>query len=339
MTLTFRRLTVGEIDWQALDAFGDRMFSQRRCWLEFIEAFTNGETVIAALDRGGETVGFFTGIIFRRYGIPILGSPFRGWTTPYMGFNLVPDMPRGEALRSLERFVFGELGCVHLEVSDRYLDVEEGTRRGFQCRLFRGYLSDLTLSEDQIFRSMKSACQRAIRKSKKNELVVEAASPRGFAEEYYDQLCDVFAKQGLRPTYDCNRVRALIDAVHPSGDLLLARVRDAEGRSIATGIYPGFGKFSFFWGNGSLRQYQILRPNEALHWFAMRHWKSRGAQYHDWGGGGDYKAKYGGAAFAVPLFRKSRHAFIRYARDTAERLYYLPRVLRQTRHLRSYASR
>jgi len=339
MTLTFRHLTADEVDWQALDAFDDRVFSQRRCWLEFIEAFTNGRTVVAALDRGGETVGFFTGIIFHRYGMPILGSPFRGWTTPYMGLNLSPDVPRGDALGPLERFAFGELGCVHLEFRDRYLDVREGARHGFRHRLLRSYLSDLTLGEDQIFRSMKSACQRAIRKSQKSGLVVEQASPQGFAEEYYDQLCDVFAKQGLRPTYGCDRVRALIDTVHPSGDLLLARVRDAEGRSIATGIYPGFGKFSFFWGNGSWRQYQILRPNEALHWFAMRYWKSRGAQHHDWGGGGDYKAKYGGAAFAVPTFLKSRYGFIQYARDTAERLYHLPRTLRRSRYLRPHGGR
>ena len=45
----------------------------------------------------GETVGFFTGLVVRRYGIRILGSPFRGWTTvPYMGFNLRNGVSPGE---------------------------------------------------------------------------------------------------------------------------------------------------------------------------------------------------------------------------------------------------
>jgi hypothetical protein len=252
-----------------------------------------------------------------------------------MGFNLAPGMARGDALKALEQFAFGELRCLHLEITDRYLTVEEGADLGFTYRLVESYLSDLAKSEEELFKCMKSPCRRAIRKAENSGLMVEEASPDGFADEYYDQLLDVFAKQDLKPTYGRDRVRALINAVHPSGDLLLARVRDADGRNIATGIYPGFGRFSHFWGNGSLRQYQILRPNEALHWFAMRYWKNRGVQYHDWGGGGTYKAKYGGTPFSVPAFRKARARFIRYARDAAERIYYFPRNIRRSRYLRS----
>src|SRR3546814_2118232 len=36
-----------------------------------------------------------------------------------------------------------------------------------------------------------------------------------------------------------------------------------------------------------------LRPNQALHWYAMRYWKARGVHLHDWGGTGDYKKNYG----------------------------------------------
>jgi hypothetical protein len=127
-------------------------------------------------------------------------------------------------------------------------------------------------------------------------------------------------------------VQKLIEHVHASGDLLLARVRDPDGRSIATGIFPGFGAFSFFWGNGSLREHQNLRPNEALHWFAMRYWKQRGMRWHDWGGANDYKAKYGVVPFTTVALRKSRYAALQYARDLAERLYYFPRDLRRRRY-------
>jgi Acetyltransferase (GNAT) domain len=127
-------------------------------------------------------------------------------------------------------------------------------------------------------------------------------------------------------------VRQLIEHVYPSGDLLLARVRDPEGRSIATGIYPGFRGFSLFWGNGSLRPYQIHRPNEALHWYAMRHFKRRGIPLHDWGGRATYKSKYGVATFSVVAFRKSRIGVIQYARDLAEKVYYYPRHVGRARY-------
>jgi hypothetical protein len=330
--LTVHRPPLDEIDWNALDAFSDRGFTQRRHWLEFVASFTGGEVVVAELYRAAELVGYFNGILFRRCGIPILGSPFRGWTTPYMGFNLAPGTSRIEALESVERFAFRELGCLHLEITDRHFTPEDAGARGYAQRPVRSLITDLTQAEDRLLANMSSACRRAIRKAEKSGVVVEEAAPEGFAEEYYAQLQDVFAKQDLTPTYSSARVRKLIEHVYPSGDLLLARVRDAEGRSIATGLFPGFGSFSFFWGNGSLREYQIVRPNEALHWFAMRYWKERGMRWHDWGGANAYKAKYGVVPFTTMALRKSRFAVLQYARDLAERLYYLPRDLRRRRY-------
>ena len=33
---------------------------------------------------------------------------------------------------------------------------------------------------------------------------------------------------------------------------------------------------AFFWGNASWRSEQQWRPNELLHWYALRYWKARG---------------------------------------------------------------
>jgi hypothetical protein len=330
--LTVHRPPLDAIDWDALDAFDDRFFAQRRHWLEFVASFTRGEVVVAELYRGAELIGYFNGILFRRCGVPILASPFRGWSTPYMGFNLAPGVSRTEALASIEKFAFGELGCLHLEVTDRHFTPEGARRHGYAHRVVRTLLTDLTQTEDRLLANMTSACRRAVRKAEKSGVTLELAAPEGFAEEYHAQLRDVFAKQALQPTYSSARVHKLIGHVYPSGDLLLARARGPDGRSIATGIFPGFGAFSFFWGNGSLREHQILRPNEALHWFAMRYWKQRGMQRHDWGGANAYKAKYGVVPFTTLALRKSRYAVLQYARDLAERLYYFPRDLRRRRY-------
>ena len=45
---------------------------------------------------------------------------------------------------------------------------------------------------------------------------------------------------------------------------------------------------AFFWGNASWRSEQQWRPNEYLHWYALRYWKARGVTLFDWGGGGTY---------------------------------------------------
>jgi Acetyltransferase (GNAT) domain len=297
--------------------------------LDFIQSFTDGEVIIARIEQNGLTIGYFTGLLFRRYGVPILGSPFPGWTTPFMGFNLPPGFSRACLLKPLERWAFRELGCLHLEIRDRYLFTEHAAGLNFRQTSYPGYVSDLTASEDELFARMDGCRRRAIRKAEKNGLVVEEASPTGFAEEFYEQLADVFGRQGLRPTYPLDRVQKLIEHVYSSGDLLLARVKEPGGRTIAAGIYAGFGRLSHYWSSGSLGKYQFLRPNELLHWFALRYWKNKGAQEHEWGAAGSYKAKYGPSPLDVPSFRNSRYNAIEFARRAAEQAYYMPRELKK----------
>jgi hypothetical protein len=74
----------------------------------------------------------------------------------------------------------------------------------------------------------------------------------------------------------------------------------------------------YFWGGASWRHSQILRPNEALQWHAMKIAKQRGIETYDMGGGGEYKKKYGGKEIEVPWFRKSKYLWIRYLRNMAQ---------------------
>jgi hypothetical protein len=330
--MQFHRLAPEEIVWEAMDAFEDRVFSQRRHWLQFVTSFVKGEIVVAELRDLGRTLGYFTGIRSRLLGVPILGSPYRGWLTAHMGFNLAPDVPRGDALGALGDFAFKQLGCLQLEVGDQGFRMSDKEGLGFQSRNRPTYVSDLTLSEDELLGRMSRSCRWNIRKAEKNGLRAEVADPDGFAEEFYTHLCEVFAKQELAPPYGVERVRALIEHVHPSGDLLLVRVRHPNGTSIATGIFPGFGKTSFFWAAGSLRAYQVLRSNELLHWFAMRYWKARGVEAHDWAGCNKYKERYGATIQVAPILRKSRFGMLEYAREYAIKMRNLPRRLRRKRY-------
>src|SRR6266576_5841238 len=109
MTLAVHRLPVTEINWSQIDSFNDRNVFQTREWIEFIASTLGAEPVICALKDRNATVGYFTGLITRRYGIPILGSPMRGWSTWYMGFNLLEGVPRSDALRALIPYAFNSL--------------------------------------------------------------------------------------------------------------------------------------------------------------------------------------------------------------------------------------
>jgi hypothetical protein len=317
--LRLDRLALGEVDWEALDALPDRVLGQTREWLSFLAETQDAEPVVAALREDEATVGYFTGLVFRRFGVRILGSPFPGWTTPFIGFNRTGVHEAGEPLDALEQFAFAELGCLHLELRNR-MPLDAGSlppswERASEPTL----LLDLTPSEEELLATMSSSRRRNIRQSERNGIRVEQASDLGFADDYHAQLRDVFAKQGLVPTYGVERVRALIRHLLPTGRLLLLRALTEDGRCAATGIYPAFNGLAQFWGGASWRPDQHLRPNEAVMWHAIRYWKGRGMQTLDMGYGADYKRAWGALSEQdFPYLRRARLSALRQARALAK---------------------
>jgi hypothetical protein len=308
-------------DWKFLDSFADRTVFQTREWVQFVSEAQGATPILAELSDNGKVAGYFTGLTFTRFGVKILGSSFPGWTTPYMGFNLLPGATRAAALAAVEEMAWENLKCLHMEVSDPYFVLEDGQSLNFACESYTSYRTDLTQPEEKLFNNMDSACRRCVRKAEKSGVTIEEAHDLTFADEYYEQLKDVFAKQGLVPTYSVDRVRALVKHMEPTGRVLLLRARDPEGKCIASGIFPGFNKIAEFWGNASFRSSQALRPNELIQWYVMRYWKRKGVEVYDWGGEGTYKEKYGCVPHQVPWFTKSRYEFVSKLRGEARKMF------------------
>lgn len=321
MTLEIEQLAFDGCDWAAMDAYPDRQVFQTREWLAFLADSQHAQPVVCAVKQDGERVGHFTGAVVRRYGVRILGSPFPGWATGYMGFNLREGVNRREAAAAVLRHAFGPLHCMHAELRDRQIGFDDAKALGVETDRFVSFEVDLSGEEDEIFGNMSSACRRAIRKAAKEGVVIEEADDEQFAADYYAQLEDVFAKQDLRPTYDLRRVQSLVEHLRPAGRVLLLRALSPDGRCIATGIFPAHGRSMYFWGGASWRADQILRPNEAIFWHAIRYWKARGVEAFDLGGGGEYKKKYGGVPIEVPTLMKSRIRGLAAMRSAAERVY------------------
>jgi hypothetical protein len=317
----FERLDLSLSDWgERLKAFPDRTVYHTPAWLSFVIESKKVEPVFAALRRGSETLGYFTGMLLRKSGFKILGSPFPGWSTPYLGFNLLPGVSRRAALEALPRFAFKELGCAHFEMGDRYLTPQDIEGLGFEHWIYTTAVVDLTSSEEEIFSRMTNDCRNSIRKAQKSGVVVEETQDEGFAEEYYRQLEEVFARQGLVPTFDLERVRQLIRHLQPAGELLMLRARDREGTCIATGVFVMTDQEIHLWGAASWYKYQSLRPNDAIQWYAMKYGKSHGALFYDPGGKAHFKSKFGGTIHSIVMIRKSRYPLVTGMRNFAKKL-------------------
>jgi CelD/BcsL family acetyltransferase involved in cellulose biosynthesis len=318
--LTLRAVPLVDLPWSELDSYADRNVFQTRAWLQFLARAQNAEPVVAALEDDGDTVGWFTGMVQRRFGVRLLGSPFPGWNTSYLGFNLKPGVDRRAAFEALPKFAFGELRCAHLEVRCRNVGFHDLEGLGFERgHTFRTYTLDLRPTQTEIFSRMSSACRRAVRKSEKAGVVVEETNDVEFAGEYFAQLVDVFDKQNLRPHFGIERVRILLEEILPTGNVLLLRARVGDA-CVATGIFPVFNGVAYFWGGASFRSGQWARPNEAIMWHAICALRDRGTKELDMGGEGTYKEKYGPAPTPVPLYMQSRWRAVTAARNRAERI-------------------
>lgn len=320
MSVELRRVAPGDAPWDEIGVGPDSTVFQRREWLELLATTQHAEPVVASVRSDGAHVGWFTGAIVRRFGVRLLGSPMPGWTTSYMGFTLERPELRPAAVAALARFAFGELGCLHLELMDRWLEAPVTDLPRSAWSVFHS--SEVTLRDDEsMLASMNQSARRNIRRAESRGVVVERVDPLtdpGFAAEYHAQVSQSFAKRGLAPTYGVERVQAMIDHLHPSDLVVLLRARAPDGRSAATGLFPGSPNGSaVFWMGASDPGLLDLRPNEAVMWRAMREWRDRGAVRLDLGGGGSFKPKFGPTPIEVPWLRCSRVPGLEPLRRTA----------------------
>src|SRR5580765_8621845 len=89
-------------DWdRILASFPDAIVFQSSGWLRFLAEALPAEPVLAILRDGNEELGYLCGLKAKKIGMSLFGSPFRGWSTPYMGFNVKPSVPRRLAAEAL----------------------------------------------------------------------------------------------------------------------------------------------------------------------------------------------------------------------------------------------
>lgn len=298
--------TVGSWD-QLIARYRGKTLFHETVWLRYLQETQEATPVFLELLSHGERVGLFSGLLVRKGPFRILGSPLPGWGTNYMGplFDQC-SLELTEVTRAIEDYAVKHLGVHHLEITCP-IEVRTVDLRavGYKSEAGMTYLVPLDRNDDVMLGRMTSTCRNRLRKGVKNGLIVEVASDEAIVDEYYDQLLEVFGKQGLAPTYSRARVRALFNHLEPAGRLLPLRVRDPNGVVVATGLFPCDEKEVYFWGGASWRRYQKLCPNELLHWSAMTLARDRGATQYNMCGKGSFKVKFGGDEVETLRWHKS----------------------------------
>ncbi len=309
--ISFERIEMDNVPWENIESNRDSNVFQTHSWINFLTENQSGEPVITTVKSDGEIIGHFIGLIVKKYGLKILGSPFRGWATYFMGFILKTGACYRDVLQAFPSFVFNDLGCHYFEIIDPCVKDTDFIGLYYKVEALPWYAIDLSPDEEELFARMKSSGRRAIRKSLKSGVSVEVANEDGFAEEYYAQYTDVLEKRSLVPTYSLHTVQRMIDHMQRTEDLLLLRSRDSHQMCVATCIFLAKNKVGVYWGGASWREYQSIRPNEPLFWYAFKALKARGIiEIHMGGEAEQFKEKLGSNKVRIYRLMKARNALL-----------------------------
>lgn len=323
----FEVVDLNRIDREVFNNFPHKSVNTTKEWIEFIAEDSNAEPYILKITEKGCLVGFFSSLIVRKFGFKIVGSPFPGWSTVYMGLDVYDNKLKSIILNDLIPFVMADTKCSYLQICDRDFSSDELAPI---CRKYGGlieYSDTLELGiegdDDIQYKKMKTDCRNFVRQFERRGAKIEEAAPdASFAEEYYDQLKDVFAKQNFVPTYTVDKVKCLLKHLSKADNVYCLRVIDPQGTKIASSIFPGFNHKMFFWGGASLRPYQKYRPNEYMIYKAMHYWRERGCTEFDMVGNRAYKKKFGSWEVSYPSIIIPKYKILVPLKNIAASLYY-----------------
>ena len=306
--ISFERIDMKDMNWEEIPEIGELNIFQSLPWINFLSTVHKIEPVILTVKSNEQICGYFFGLIVKKFGLRILGSPFRGWMTYFMGFNLKPTVSLNEVLQAFPAFVFGQLKCHYLEIMDRCWNGDAGVDLRYKVDHLPWFALDLVPNEDAIFARMKDTGRRGIRKAIKSGVIIEEANDLDFADDYFAQFQAVMSNKALQPSYGLERVQQLIKDIFPTGSLLLLRARNPNGHCIATGIFLILNNTAIYWGGASWKQYQSLHPNDLILWQAMKTLKGRGAQILYLGGEAEqFKLKFGSVDAQIYRLRKANN--------------------------------
>ena len=291
-------------------------------WISFLSCNQKGVPVLLKIsDEYDDIKAYFVGMIVKKAGMKILGSPFEGWLTCDMGFIRISDFDINKALKSVARYAFKVLRCSFVQITDYKINFDslDSKIRSYSTKILH---IDNSKPLDNILEGFSKNGRRDVRASQRKGLLIKKVPfDKDFADIYYDQLRDVFAKQNTSPFYSLEKIYDLVDAFKDRPDKVLAlEAFDPNANCIASIFSFGFGEWAYYVGAASYREYQKYLPNEALFFAFVEYWNDNKIKNIDLVGYREYKMKYSPKIIEVPTIYFERFPGLFFAKKIMKKL-------------------
>ncbi len=321
----FELVDYAKIDWSEYNQYSRKPVWTTKSWMDFVIADSHAVPMIFRIQKNGVFVGYAPFMIVKKLGglLKIAGSPFRGWSTCWMGIEVENTDDKVPIIKEISKLLFTKYRCLYCEIVDRDIPMDVAMASGFTIEPWGSLELDINCTDEELWKKFKTDCRNFIRQFERRGAVLSEAEPDDeFAEEYYEELVDVFAKQGLVPSYSLQKVKNILTNMKETGNLLCLRVRTPEDEPVASSIFFADKHRFYFWGGASYRKQQHYRPNEYMLWYAIRYWRDKGIKKFDMVGDRPYKRKFGSEHVDFPMFKIGKYKFIVKGRDFSEKIYF-----------------
>jgi 2-polyprenyl-3-methyl-5-hydroxy-6-metoxy-1,4-benzoquinol methylase len=303
---------------EIVDACEGRQLFHRRAWLDYLAESRGLEVCFLAIRQGSETLGYFCGGLLKMGPFRILGSPLRGWGTNFMGPVATAEIDQGRLLDAIDVLAL-KRSLALLEIEHPSLAPLALEAAGFEVSSDWTYIVRLTPGDEtSMWQTLDSTCRNRIRKATKAGLVCDDVDDPSFVDEYYAQYSALMRRKQRIAPFPKTYPKILFETLKKADALFTLRVRDAEGRVLATGFFPHDDQTMYFWSGASWEESHRLCPNDYMHWQAMCLAARRGLRVYNMSGHGRFKRKFGGELAEVRRWSKCYWRSARWARAVYE---------------------
>lgn len=312
---------------KAISEFDHRFFFHRSCWLKFLEETQSAKSLRFKIIDDGKIAGYFVGLLLKKGFLRILGSPLSKWETEFMGPVCNDNIDVERFLDALDRMC-KKLKIHHIEIGNPIFAPEIMKTRGYNHLKWRTYIIPISNDSEKMWKDLKSKCRNRIRKGLKNDLVVEECETIKFVEEHYNQLENVYSKQGRIPRFNIETLGSLFRQLKPENLLFTLQVKFGD-RVIASGLFPHDERYVCSLSTASYKKYQTLYPNELLIWKVMclsaelgiKEF-SLGDNYRTIEGSGRFKDKFNGLPVTISRYNKNYTILAKVGREVYKKVFY-----------------
>ncbi|HET6779126.1 MAG TPA: GNAT family N-acetyltransferase [Gemmatimonadales bacterium] len=305
---------------QMIRAFPNYRITHTVAWLWSLQASGLGSPRFLVIEREGDIVGCWPGLVSEVGPFRVFGSPPPASQTVSMGPAFDPQrITTMELLQAVIPFIEQQLGVHHMEIVSPDLDPSVMLGLGFRDQSWPTYRVPLyPRDERRSFKQLTDSARRNIARGIRQGLEVRFESQERFVNEHYSQIREVYARGGQAVNFNRRRVLQCFRALRDARSLVAVSVYLPNRVNIATGMFSIEGQELILWSWAHRARYRWHRPAELLIWTVMQRALSAGCVTFDLTELGELKSKFG-VQLDTRRYRwlKSRYRWLTDMRDIA----------------------